>query len=128
MRRNSLGEAHTSWDAGLNLGTTREGDQASGRNGKAATLNVVEMGVDWYAEMVMKEEREVNCGTSYCRGGRRERGEGRKQTRLDGKSRYATEVTRALLQSLDIITFQIEDVHHVIAKVPNLQLQGKTRR
>ena len=33
-------------NAGLNLGSTREGDQASGRNGKAATLDAVEMGVD----------------------------------------------------------------------------------
>ena len=42
------------WD----LGSTREGDQASGRNGKATTFNGVEMGVDWSANVVMKEERE----------------------------------------------------------------------
>ena len=121
MRRNSLGEAHTSWDAGLNLGTTREGDQASGRNGKAATLNVVEMGVDWCAKAVMKEEREVNCGASNCRGWRRERGEGGKETRLDGKTSGRIKAKGALLQSLDIITFNIEDVHHAQAKVPDLQ-------
>ena len=105
------------WD----LGSTREGDQASGRNGKAATLNVVEMGVNWCAKVVMKEEREVNCGASNHRGGRRERGERSKQTRLDGKARGGTEETSLLLQSLDIITFQIEDVHHAQAKVPDLQ-------
>ena len=105
------------WD----LGSTREGDQASGRNGKATTLDAVEMGVNWCAKMVMKEEREVNCSASYCRGGRRERGERSKQARLDGKTCGVDKETRLLLQSLDIITFQIEDVHHVKAKVPDLQ-------
>ena len=69
----------------------------------------------------MKEEREVNCGASNCRGGRRERGERSKQTRLDGKACGVGKETRLLLQSLDIITFQIEDVHHAQAKVPNLK-------
>ena len=96
------------WD----LGSTKEGDQASGRNGKATTLNVVEMGVNRCAKVVMKEEREVNCGASNYRSGRRERGERSKQTRLNGKGRGGIEVTRSLLQALDIITFQIEDVHH----------------
>ena len=98
------------WD----LGSTREGDQASGRNGKATTLNAVEIGVTWCANVVMKEERDVNCGASYGRGGRRKRGEGSKQTRLDGKGREGIEVTSSLLQALDIITFQIEDVHLVV--------------
>ena len=114
VRRNSFGEVHTSRDVGLNLGSTREGDQASGRNGKALLLNAVEMGVDWSAKVVMKEEREVNCGASNCRGGRRERGERGKQTRLDGKAITSTEETSPLLQLLDIITFQIEDVHHAV--------------
>ena len=105
------------WD----VGSTREGDQASGRNGKATTLNVVEMGVNWCAKMVVKEQREVNCGASNCRGGRRERGQGSKQTRLNGKGRGVDKVTSSMLQSLEIITFQIEDVHHALAHIPNLQ-------
>ena len=76
----------------------------------------------------MKEEREMNRGASNCRGGRRERGERSKQTRLDGKARWSIKTKGALLQSLDIFTFQIEDVHHVQAKVPNLQLEGEMRR
>ena len=95
------------WD----LGSTREGDQASGRNSKALLLNAVEMGVNRCAKVVMKEEREVNRGASDCRGGRREGREWSKQTRLDGKARGSTEETSSLLQSLDIFTFQIEDVH-----------------
>ena len=105
------------WD----LGSTREGDQASGRNSKALLLNAVEMGVNWCANVVMKEKREVNCGASDCRGGRRERGERSKQARLDGKGSGRIKAKGALLQSLDIITFQVEDVHHAQAEVPNLK-------
>ena len=121
MRRSICRVENFTRNAGLNLGSAREGDQASGRNGKATTLNVVEMGVHGCANVVVKEEREVNCGASNHRGGRREGREWSKQTRLDGKARGSTEETSSLLQSLDIITNQIEDVHHVIAKVPNLQ-------
>ena len=85
VRRSIFREEHFTRNAGLNLGSTREGNQASGRNGKATTLNVVEIGVDWCAKVVMKEEREMNCGASNCRGRRSERGERSKQTRLDGK-------------------------------------------
>ena len=102
------------WDAGLNLGSTREGDQASGRNGKALTLNAVEMGLNRCINVVVKEEREVNRGASNCRGGRRERGERNKHTRLDGKGMRVDKETRLLLQSLEIITGQIEDVHLVV--------------
>ena len=115
---------NVNWD----LGSTKEGDQASGRNGKALTFNGVEMGVNQCAHVVMKEEREVNCGASNCSGGRRERGERSKQTRLDGKARGGTEETSLLLQSLDIITFQIEDVHHAQAIIPNLQWERVKRR
>ena len=79
------------------------------------------MSVNWCANVVMKEEREMNCGASNGGGGRRERGEGSKQTRLDGKGREGIEVTSSLLQALDIIAFQIEYVHHAKAKIPNLQ-------
>ena len=98
------------WD----LGSAREGNQASGRNGKALTFNGVEMGVNWRAKMVMEEEREVNCGAGDCGGGRGERRERSKQTRLDGKASRATAITSFLLQSLDIFTFQIEDEHLVV--------------
>ena len=121
MRRNSLGEAHASWDAGLNLGSTREGDQASGRNGKASTLYAVEMGVNWCADVVMKEEREVNCGASNYRSGRREQGERSKQTRLDCKASRSDKVTSWLLQWLEIITIQIEEVHRVPRPISNLK-------
>ena len=121
VRRSIFREENFTRNVNWNLGSTREGDQASGRNGKAATLNVVEMGVDWCAKAVMKEEREVNCGASNCRGWRRERGEGGKETRLDGKTSGRIKAKGALLQSLDIITFNIEDVHHAQAKVPDLQ-------
>ena len=121
MRRSIFRVENFTRNAGLDLGSTREGDQASGRNGKAMTLNAVEMSVNWCANVVMKEEREVNCGASNCRDGRRERGERSKQARLDGKGRRAIEVTSSLLKSLKIFSFQIEDVHHAQAKVPDLQ-------
>ena len=75
MGRSIFRVENFTWDAGLNLNSTREGDHASGRNCKATTLNVVEIGVDWCANVVTKEEREVNCGASNGRGGGRERGE-----------------------------------------------------
>ena len=75
VRRSIFRVDNFSRNASLNLGSTRKGDQASGRNSKATTFNSVEMGVNWCAHVVMKEEREVNNGASYCRSGRRERGE-----------------------------------------------------
>ena len=112
MRRSIFRVENVTRNESFNLGSTREGDKASGRNDKALSLDAVEMGVNWCAKMVMKEEREVNCGASNCRGGGRDRGEGSKQTRLNGKPRWTDKETRLLLQSLDIITIQIEDVHH----------------
>ena len=121
MRRSIFGIENFTRNVDWDLGSTREGDQASGRNGKAATLNVVEMGVNRCAKVVMKEEREVNCGASNCRGRGGERGERSKQTRLDCKASRSDKVTSLLLQWLEIITIQIEEVHHIPRIISNLK-------